>query len=383
MLRCFSAFLDFCYLVRRSVINDSTLADIDDALLQFHQYRTIFQTSGARPEGFSLPRQHSLVHYRKLIEDFGAPNGLCSSITEAKHIKAVKQPWRRSSKFNALGQMLLTNQRLDKLGAAYATFKARGMLEGSVLDAAYASLDLSPGDDSDSDGLEDEDDEEQYEGGPVDGPWVLGEVKLARTPRKSSNFHLPFVSTEFFLKNAAIPGTLLPFLSSSVAHTSILATSFAGSFMINSTLQARTILKTFRSVTVLVSQVAKQFKFFTQLLPLFTHLATHQELVVCDVRPFGQHLHGAGKGSAVTVSLQLLMRVQKGSELWLPSESNSSFPFAIRAQTSLVHSLSGFLRRSVAQILILACGLYVLMPMRMDCETPLLFTSILYFVLHI
>ena len=55
MLRCFSAFLDFCYLVRRSVINDSTLAEIDDALLRFHQSRTIFQTSGARPEGFSLP----------------------------------------------------------------------------------------------------------------------------------------------------------------------------------------------------------------------------------------------------------------------------------------------------------------------------------------
>lgn len=303
MLRCFSAFLDFCYLVRRSVINDSTLAEIDDALLRFHQSRTIFQTSGARPEGFSLPRQHSLVHYRKLIEDYGAPNGLCSSITEAKHIKSVKQPWRRSSKFNALGQMLLTNQRLDKLGAAYATFKARGMLEGSVLDAAYASLGISPDDDSDSDESEDEDDEEQYEGGPVRGPTVLGEVKLARTPRKCSIFCLPSVPTEFFLKNAGIPGTLRPSLSSSVARTSISATSFVSFSMINFTLQARTISKTFHSMIVLVSRVVKQFKFFTQPSPPSMHLATHRELVVCDVRPYGQHLHGAGKGSAVTVSL--------------------------------------------------------------------------------
>ncbi|KIJ16060.1 hypothetical protein PAXINDRAFT_76254, partial [Paxillus involutus ATCC 200175] len=42
---------------------------------------------------------------------FGAPNGLCPSITESKHITAVKKPWRRSNKHNALGQILRTNQR--------------------------------------------------------------------------------------------------------------------------------------------------------------------------------------------------------------------------------------------------------------------------------
>jgi hypothetical protein len=75
-----------------------------------------------------LPRQHSLKHYCLLIQLFGAPNGLCSSITESKHIKAVKEPWRCSSRNEPLGQMLLTNQRLDKLAAAHADFQARGML---------------------------------------------------------------------------------------------------------------------------------------------------------------------------------------------------------------------------------------------------------------
>lgn len=37
-----------------------------------------------RPEGHLLPRQHSLVHYSALIRGFGAPNGLCSSITESR-----------------------------------------------------------------------------------------------------------------------------------------------------------------------------------------------------------------------------------------------------------------------------------------------------------
>ncbi|KAJ7362401.1 hypothetical protein DFH08DRAFT_683551, partial [Mycena albidolilacea] len=40
------------------------------------------------------------------------------AIPESRHITAVKKPWRRSSRYNALGQMLLTNQRLDKLAAA-------------------------------------------------------------------------------------------------------------------------------------------------------------------------------------------------------------------------------------------------------------------------
>jgi hypothetical protein len=133
MVRALSAFLDFCYLVRRDVLDEDTLDAVDEAIARYHRERTIFQSSGVRPTGFSLPRQHSLVHYRSLIELFGAPNGLCSSITESKHIKAVKEPWRRSGRFEALGQMLLTNQRIDKLGASRADFQSRGLLTGAIL----------------------------------------------------------------------------------------------------------------------------------------------------------------------------------------------------------------------------------------------------------
>jgi hypothetical protein len=105
---------------------------MDDALQRFHQYREIFRATGLRDD-FNLPRQHSLTHYLKLIRAFGAPNGLCSSITESKHIKAVKEPWRRSSRFDALNQMLLTNQRLDKLAASRVDFTKRGMLKGTCL----------------------------------------------------------------------------------------------------------------------------------------------------------------------------------------------------------------------------------------------------------
>ncbi|KAH9916014.1 uncharacterized protein B0H18DRAFT_1124554 [Fomitopsis serialis] len=133
MVRCFAAYLDFCYLARRSAHDEGSLAAMQEALDRFHRYRVIFETVGVHPEGFSLPRQHALVHYITGIRLFGSPNGICSSITESKHIRVVKQPWRRSSRNNALLEMLCTNQRLDKLSAARSVFANRHMLDGDVL----------------------------------------------------------------------------------------------------------------------------------------------------------------------------------------------------------------------------------------------------------
>ncbi|KAG2030037.1 hypothetical protein BDR03DRAFT_936739 [Suillus americanus] len=107
------AFLEFCYLIRQDIITENTLEEIKEALDCFHCYCKIFQETGVHFDGFSLPRQHSLMHYVMLIRMFGAPNGMCSSITESKYIKA----------------MLLTNQRLDKLAAARTDFMAHEMLE--------------------------------------------------------------------------------------------------------------------------------------------------------------------------------------------------------------------------------------------------------------
>ena len=92
MVRALSAFMEFCYLVRCPQIDEDTLVAINVAVERFHQERKIFIEVGIR-DGFSLPRQHSIVHYYDLITLFGAPNGVCSSITESKHIKAVKEPW--------------------------------------------------------------------------------------------------------------------------------------------------------------------------------------------------------------------------------------------------------------------------------------------------
>ncbi|KAJ7312726.1 hypothetical protein DFH08DRAFT_791300 [Mycena albidolilacea] len=178
MLRALSAFLDFCYLVRWNVIGERTLHQIDDALARFHRERMIFVESGVCPNGFCLPRQHALTHYRRLIQEFGAPNGLCSSITESKHIKAVKEPWRRSSRYEALSQMLTINDRLNKLSAARSDFKERGMSTGPATRAFIGPIGLPAPQPQVAAQQADEDDDVT----PTDEREILGEVKLARTP---------------------------------------------------------------------------------------------------------------------------------------------------------------------------------------------------------
>ncbi|KAG1813895.1 uncharacterized protein BJ212DRAFT_1447696 [Suillus subaureus] len=125
VVHTFSAFLDFCYIVRQDMITEDDLIQLQDVLDWFHQYHKIFKTMGV-VLGFSFLRQHSLNHYSLMIRLYGALNSLCSSITESKHIKAVKEPWHHSNRYKALGQMLLTNQHLNKIAAAQSDFDACG-----------------------------------------------------------------------------------------------------------------------------------------------------------------------------------------------------------------------------------------------------------------
>ncbi|KAG1906586.1 uncharacterized protein F5891DRAFT_1125454 [Suillus fuscotomentosus] len=137
IIRCFGAFLKFCYIVQQDII-------AEDTLLQLSNY------TGIRFDVFSLPHQHTLCHYSMLI---------------------FKEPWRHSSKFNAFRQMLLTNQHLDKLAASGSDFTACGMLNNS-----YASDHL----DSDRHHLDEPGD------GILEGPRAQCDVKLACTPSEFS-----------------------------------------------------------------------------------------------------------------------------------------------------------------------------------------------------
>ncbi|KAG1874418.1 hypothetical protein F4604DRAFT_1880883 [Suillus subluteus] len=120
IIHAFRAFLEFCYLVQKNVITEDTILQIEDAL---HCLASFLHSR--------FLRQHAMKHYPDLIHLFGVLNGLCSSMTENKHIKAVKQPWHRSNKYNALRQMLMTNQRLDKIAALHIDFTKCSMLNST------------------------------------------------------------------------------------------------------------------------------------------------------------------------------------------------------------------------------------------------------------
>lgn len=69
-----------------------------------------------------------MVHYQQHIQNFGAPNSLCLSIIKSKHITTVKQPWHQSNHYNPIGQIMLTNQQMEKLTIACICFTLQGML---------------------------------------------------------------------------------------------------------------------------------------------------------------------------------------------------------------------------------------------------------------
>jgi hypothetical protein len=59
IVHTFRAFLEFCYLVRRNIHTEDSVAQVQDAILRFHHYRVIFESTGVRPDGICY--DHRLV----------------------------------------------------------------------------------------------------------------------------------------------------------------------------------------------------------------------------------------------------------------------------------------------------------------------------------
>ena len=128
IIQCIATFMDACYIARCNAITGPALQHFRSCVEKFHALRNIFIQAGVRTS-ISLPRQHALDHYFYVICLFGSPNGLCSSITESKH---MKEPWHRSSRYRALIQMLRILVRMDKMAALRHKFAEMGMLVGTT-----------------------------------------------------------------------------------------------------------------------------------------------------------------------------------------------------------------------------------------------------------
>ncbi|KAH9916112.1 uncharacterized protein BXZ73DRAFT_92536 [Epithele typhae] len=135
IVECIRVFLDFAYLARQSVHTTHTVDHMEELLEEFRNLRQVFIDTGVRDD-ISLPRQHGLDHMPDAIEQFGSLNGVSTSITETKHIVAVKQPWRASNRGDALPQMLRRIVRVGKINALRVSLSQSGHLQGDIVEWA-------------------------------------------------------------------------------------------------------------------------------------------------------------------------------------------------------------------------------------------------------
>jgi hypothetical protein len=203
MLCAFRAFLDFCYTARRAYLTDSHLEELDKALAEFQQYRRVFaKREDETGHWITAPRQHSMVHYRHITELFGAPNGLCSLITESKHIVAVKKPYRRTNHHQPLAQMILINQRQEKLAACRHALEKRGLLSTTALEHALDSIKVAnkveaedslihdgigPSDDAESESLEAVEAQSNWEDVPIGNSADADDIQLCEPSEPDSD----------------------------------------------------------------------------------------------------------------------------------------------------------------------------------------------------
>ena len=55
MVQALASFLDFCYIVHQSSLDETDLDALDDALQCFERQRVIFETEGIHSDGISIP----------------------------------------------------------------------------------------------------------------------------------------------------------------------------------------------------------------------------------------------------------------------------------------------------------------------------------------
>jgi hypothetical protein len=104
---------------------------MESLLQEFHEARKFFMENDIMSK-VAAPRQHALSHYVHGIRLFGALNGLCSSITESKHIESVKKPWRTSSQNAPISEMMVRISRLEKLTGLKAYLMSLQLMWGST-----------------------------------------------------------------------------------------------------------------------------------------------------------------------------------------------------------------------------------------------------------
>ncbi|PPR01107.1 hypothetical protein CVT24_000403 [Panaeolus cyanescens] len=114
LVQCVRALLDFMELARYPIHTDDTLAELADALDDFHKFKVIFSDFDIR-EDFNIPKIHFMSHYIELIRRFGAPDNFNTEYTERLHIDLAKDAYAATNKKDEYPQMTRWLDRKERI----------------------------------------------------------------------------------------------------------------------------------------------------------------------------------------------------------------------------------------------------------------------------
>lgn len=114
LVRALRGLLDFLYLAQYPVHSTETLALLKDALLRFHENKSIFVELGIR-QHFNFPKMHSLIHYLEIIIRFGTTDNYNTEYAERLHIDFTKDAYRATNHKDEFYQMTTWLERKEKI----------------------------------------------------------------------------------------------------------------------------------------------------------------------------------------------------------------------------------------------------------------------------
>ncbi|KZV99339.1 hypothetical protein EXIGLDRAFT_592623, partial [Exidia glandulosa HHB12029] len=113
-VRAVTALLDFIYIAQYECHSDSTLAQLQETLTQFHELKSVFQEHGVRDD-FKFPKLHMMQHYVESIRLFGTTDNYNTEATERLHIDLAKHAFRATNKRNFAAQMCRWLERREAI----------------------------------------------------------------------------------------------------------------------------------------------------------------------------------------------------------------------------------------------------------------------------
>lgn len=135
------SMLDFVYLAQYPVHSTQTLDALENALVRFHENKTVFVDLGIRLD-FDLPKLHFCQHYRELIENLGTADNFNTEYTERLHIDMAKDAYRATNKKDEYDQMTVWLERKEKVSRyeRYIRWRESGQQEPAALNPLYRQV---------------------------------------------------------------------------------------------------------------------------------------------------------------------------------------------------------------------------------------------------